>query len=477
MDERPDVGGYESHAIWIRRVEDIDGEWRLLATGVDSVLWSDDGKEMVFTDDALVTWQTFSSAELIGRWDTGEFSTHPVAWSPNGHFLVTEGNVPGEWQYGLFVLERSLVAAPAPQSTPSPSPEPAQGGHGVTPPPGLVYRTLDGLWRVDADGQPQQLLTNPDAQLSPDGQRALHWDGTGIWVVDLTTGAEYNLLAGNDRPTCCPQWADAETILFGYWPEGTEPGPSTGYLSAATIDSSWVRVLNESSASNGLPAASPDGGVIAYDQGGTAWLYRWGSGPELFDLAVYDLPQSKSLKIGSPAWSPDGRKLAWIVGGGFGPGGGYRIGVAIFDLEAKTAQLRHLYEPIGVGGWPPAPAWSPDGQWLALVAWEWVPEGPQGGNLWLLSADGSVQDQLLLKAVGLGGRPVWSPDGRWLLFTRQVTGKETAVWRFETGVWQPQQLELPFDATVLAWTPFTLDGVFFDHQGWYYDSARVVSER
>jgi hypothetical protein len=63
---------------------------------------------MAFSDEEIVTWQTFPDARIIGRWDTGQFSTRPVAWSPDSRFLVTEGNVPGLWQYGLFVLERPL---------------------------------------------------------------------------------------------------------------------------------------------------------------------------------------------------------------------------------------------------------------------------------------------------------------------------------------------------------------------------------
>jgi hypothetical protein len=87
-------------------VEDVDGEWHLLASGVDSVLWSDEWTEMAFSDAARVTWQTFPAAQMIGHWDLGKFWVRPVAWSPDGRFLAAEGNVPGEWQYALFLLER-----------------------------------------------------------------------------------------------------------------------------------------------------------------------------------------------------------------------------------------------------------------------------------------------------------------------------------------------------------------------------------
>jgi hypothetical protein len=113
MDERPDVDGYETSSIWIRRVQDVGGQWLNLARGADYVLWADDQAEMAFNDDELVTWQTFPGVELIGRWETGQFWARPVAWSPDGRYLAAEGNVPGMWEYGLFVLERPASSGEA----------------------------------------------------------------------------------------------------------------------------------------------------------------------------------------------------------------------------------------------------------------------------------------------------------------------------------------------------------------------------
>lgn len=106
IDERPTIGGYETYSISIRRVEDVHGDWQLIANDVDSASWTADWTEMAFNSDATVTWQTFPDAEPIGQWNTGEFWAHPVAWSPDGHALVTIGNIPGVAEYGLFILER-----------------------------------------------------------------------------------------------------------------------------------------------------------------------------------------------------------------------------------------------------------------------------------------------------------------------------------------------------------------------------------
>lgn len=106
MDKQPIIDGFVHHEIWIRRVEDLNGDWQMIASGVDSVLWTSDWSEMAFNSSDKVTWQTFPEAKTIGRWDTGQFSAYPVEWSPDGRSLVTIGNIPGLWEYGLFILER-----------------------------------------------------------------------------------------------------------------------------------------------------------------------------------------------------------------------------------------------------------------------------------------------------------------------------------------------------------------------------------
>lgn len=108
LEERCDVGGHETQTVWIRRLEDVGGAWQQLGRDVKySMIWSDDATEIAYTQNETTTvWQTFPGGEVIGRWETGRFSVNPRAWSPDGRFLVAVGNVPGESEYGLFVLKR-----------------------------------------------------------------------------------------------------------------------------------------------------------------------------------------------------------------------------------------------------------------------------------------------------------------------------------------------------------------------------------
>ena len=273
------------------------------------------------------------------------------------------------------------------------------------------------------------LFDRPNALLSPDGTCVLYLEGDDLWLADLTTGEQHNLTGAANRIECCPQWwpARQDVIILGSWPRDADLGPSTGFLTLVQVDGSGYRVLDEESQSNALPAPALDGQTIAYDRGGTAWLYHWDNGPELFDVAAYSFPESKSIRVASPAWSPDGKRLAWVVGGYFDDQ--WQIGVGVFDLGAQTARLLHPYEPLGMGGWPPAPAWSPDGQWLVFHA---IAEAPTEHGLWIARVDGEKEHFL-----GPGEGPVWSPGGRWLAFTCTAPGAESAIWLAEVGTWRP----------------------------------------
>ena len=109
--------------------------------------------------------------------------------------------------------------------------------------------------------------------------------------------------------------------------------------------------------------------------------------------------------IMSPAWSPDGKELAYVS---------FETGrPAIFRQNLLTAKRQQLTNFTGLNG---APAWSPDGKKLALV----------------LSKDGNPEIYLLDLAKGkfkrltrhfaIDTEPTWMPDGKHLLFTSDRGG-------------------------------------------------------
>nr|MCU0224559.1 hypothetical protein [Acidobacteriota bacterium] len=62
-----------------------------------------------------------------------------------------------------------------------------------------------------------------------------------------------------------------------------------------------------------------------------------------------------------------------------------------------------------------APAWSPDGKTIAFVS----ARGGGAPQLWLLPADGGEARALTEISAGVDG-PIWSPDGRFIVFTSEV---------------------------------------------------------
>lgn len=110
--------------------------------------------------------------------------------------------------------------------------------------------------------------------------------------------------------------------------------------------------------------------------------------------------------IMSPAWSPDGQKLAYVSFENGQP--------SIFVQEVYTGRRMRLTSFKGING---APAWSPDGRYLAMT----------------LSKDGSPDIYVmnlntrklrqLTSHWSIDTEPAWSPDGRHIVFTSDRPGR------------------------------------------------------
>lgn len=136
-------------------------------------------------------------------------------------------------------------------------------------------------------------------------------------------------------------------------------------------------------------------------------------GKNLYNLQVADAdgfsPQtvtSSSEPLMSPAWSPDGKKMAYVSF--------ERKSAAIYVQTLATGQRVKVAEFPGING---APSWSPDGTRLALT----------------LSKDGSpdiyvlnLVNRALTKlsnSFAIDTEPSWSPDGNNIVFTSDRGGK------------------------------------------------------
>ena len=293
--------------------------------------------------------------------------------SPDGRYLFFHASAAGGGDYGAqdflkgaFQLKRlDLRNGGVQDVTAGQAVQQYRGSSGGAIAPEV---SPDGRWLAFARRIPSGTISYKGHQFGP---------RTALWLRDLQTGAERVLMdpVEEDMSEAIKVWR----VLPGYaWAHDSK---SILVAGGGKMHRVWV-----------------DGGkvdTISF----TAHVHR-----TLSELAyVNRRTPTDSFEAHAIRWhtaSPDGKTLAFQAVGH----------VWLTDLPNGTP---HRLTSPDFSEYEYSPAWSPDGKWIAFTTWD----EKEGGYLWRISSSGGAPQKLTTQA-GEYINPSWSADGSELVLAR-----------------------------------------------------------
>jgi Tol biopolymer transport system component/tRNA A-37 threonylcarbamoyl transferase component Bud32 len=213
-----------------------------------------------------------------------------------------------------------------------------------------------------------------------------------------------------------------------------------------------LRFVSVTTSGGDMPSLSPDGNWVAY---------QWsGEKGDNWDIYVREVDGTGFNRLTSdpaddccPAWSPDGRQIAFLRASG--------DRWALYLISALGGGERKLAEVSGA-----SLSWSPDGKNIAFRDRK-SPEDPP--SIWSLSVETLERKQLTTPDANasLGdGRPAFSPDGLNLAFIRWRYARP-ALYVMSLPHGDPTLVTAFNSPEIICWTADSRDIVFssFDEAG------------
>jgi Tol biopolymer transport system component len=428
---------------------DGSGEVRLTtdAAADNSPAWSADGTKIAFVSMRAGNEQIFTmNADGSNQVQLTSFGVNRYpTWSPDGTKFAFSSFRLGVDSYELFTMDADGSNPVAITHNSVAESEPGWSPAGDN----IVFTRAVGnpnapnyeIFVINPDGSNEIQLTdnNPRQDVnptwSPDATKIAFSSnrdnvfGHDVFVMDANGGNLTNITVGNGARGSQPSWGTAPIATPTPTPTAT-PTPTPVYngriafVSTHAADGNidiyvmrpdgteQTRITNDP-AGESDPDWSPDGTKIAFASTrddtsglGESAIYIMNADgtnqTRLTDLS------DVSLFTGTPAFSPDGTKIAYQKGIP-NSGNGYDINVYVMNVDGTNrVQLTNIdgFEPT----------WSPDGSKIAFRS-----ARSFANEIWVMNADGSNQVNLTNNNAS-NFSPAWSPDGTKIAYGSYLDG-------------------------------------------------------
>ena len=144
-------------------------------------------------------------------------------------------------------------------------------------------------------------------------------------------------------------------------------------------------------------------------------------------LALVDVASGKLRQI-SPAdmyvyeyaWSPDGKRFVTTAAHGNGDNNWYIA--QIYTVPAAGGDMKSIYKPP-IDSQIAVPAWSPDGKSVAFISGIMSDEPAVGGDIFIVPAEGGEAKNITPGMKASASWLTWLPSGGKILFGEDVDGE------------------------------------------------------